>query len=1026
MGLRVPTTHAPASLDPEVAPNGTTPTASYMRRAADGMNSIATNHKKVVQLKCQRFSTLSLTASQPWPFYFRTGENTNSLRIWMGVVDTTSAGTDPTVTFTVYNATTGASVDAESFHYNGKNGPTIGQPHQVLNRTSLITLRLEGLEADTEYYCITGVANGFSLVYLLAVEGADLHADDEVTGVVDPTKFISDGPIYDEHIRDVLDAGDKHWRHGGCHYLTWNHPTANSGSVFATTYTNVDDGTTAVAATSLGYTLAASYHGHATTAAAGPGVKIAVKAIRTAGAGSLSVRLYDGTNAIEITGITTGGVGDWYTTTQTIPQTTTKWDVQAKVSAGGTTFDLYAVCVFAYDGGENGDAAFELAAEAGEWQWVDVATESVLSQRYAIHLLPLSTGSYAGGALGFGGSTSGGYDFNTGAAYRSPNGAPTGAETACRIYDRTTGDWITTGSLGTARSWAGACVLADGRILVSGGISSGGALLATAEIYDPVAGTWSATGSMVRARAGHTLTLLANGKVLATGGRCTSGATSESELWDAGTWGSAAAMPTVSGTVVDVIDHDAFLCDSDTKVVVINGHCSHGSPTYGRIFIYSVAGNSWTEGTISPTPASCMGVALLPSGKILAFGGNAGEYWAQGTDYTHTRIYNPTTNAWSTGAELDVSASGQPVSLAMAIKLDSGHVLRAFDYSGGSQSWLYNEDTDSWSAMMPTVELYDTENEFEGAQHAGSYSNGGRMGRNWCKLTDGSVLIYDTESVGAELFVPSDVEGVGGSAPIADPEDMLLGAVTYYYPGTKWDAVLALGPTKVGIVILNPASGPGYLATHLSPAGATFLDYQAQLADAVAAGIPIRAVYVTSNYRDRFGVQSDGIARDAANVSNVTDEIDTYVARYGVGASGITAVFCDEMSTLGDATDLSYYGTIKTHCDSLGLLLIQNPGSSFPESYAQNNLADIYMSFENSASAYASHTPKAWMANYPPSLFFHAIYNCPAGSYEATVDSARTKNVKYVWITDDVMSNPYDVNPTYLTGLATYIDEGNP
>ena len=101
--------------------------------------------------------------------------------------------------------------------------------------------------------------------------------------------------------------------------------------------------------------------------------------------------------------------------------------------------------------------------------------------------------------------------------------------------------WSTAGDMAIDRVGHHAIVLADGRVLVVGGISSGSANggydTRLAEIYDPSTNTWSLSGSTANGRTEHTATLLANGKVLVAGGEnaniCTNDVTSE--LYDPAT-----------------------------------------------------------------------------------------------------------------------------------------------------------------------------------------------------------------------------------------------------------------------------------------------------------------------------------------------------------------------------------------------------------------------------------------------------------------------------------------------------------
>jgi hypothetical protein len=76
--------------------------------------------------------------------------------------------------------------------------------------------------------------------------------------------------------------------------------------------------------------------------------------------------------------------------------------------------------------------------------------------------------------------------------------------------------------MGVPRAGHEATLLADGRVLVTGGHGSD----ARAEVYDPAAGSWSSAGSMSTARRDHAAALLANGSVLVCGG-----GTYAADLW---------------------------------------------------------------------------------------------------------------------------------------------------------------------------------------------------------------------------------------------------------------------------------------------------------------------------------------------------------------------------------------------------------------------------------------------------------------------------------------------------------------
>ena len=86
------------------------------------------------------------------------------------------------------------------------------------------------------------------------------------------------------------------------------------------------------------------------------------------------------------------------------------------------------------------------------------------------------------------------------------------------LFDPATDVFTPTAPMTAGREHLAASLLADGRVLVTGGYDAGGDPLASAELFDPATGKFAATGPMTVARADHTATLLADGRVLVVGG----------------------------------------------------------------------------------------------------------------------------------------------------------------------------------------------------------------------------------------------------------------------------------------------------------------------------------------------------------------------------------------------------------------------------------------------------------------------------------------------------------------------------
>src|SRR6266545_3864595 len=96
---------------------------------------------------------------------------------------------------------------------------------------------------------------------------------------------------------------------------------------------------------------------------------------------------------------------------------------------------------------------------------------------------------------------------------------------AVSVTASTTGTWTPAASMTVARTRHTATPLLDGRVLVVGTIATfpGGEARRTGEVYDPASNTWSPTRSLRIPRWRHTATLLADGTVLVAGGLSSGG-----------------------------------------------------------------------------------------------------------------------------------------------------------------------------------------------------------------------------------------------------------------------------------------------------------------------------------------------------------------------------------------------------------------------------------------------------------------------------------------------------------------------
>jgi N-acetylneuraminic acid mutarotase len=268
-----------------------------------------------------------------------------------------------------------------------------------------------------------------------------------------------------------------------------------------------------------------------------------------------------------------------------------------------------------------------------------------------------------------------------------------------------TGKWSTTGSMITARAEHTATLLRDGKVLVAGGVADSREeeALASAELYDPRTGTWTATGSMKRPRAQHTATLLADGRVLVAGGMCDgrfttgcpsdedpTGATAAAEIYDPGTgkWTATGDMTTQR------FYHTATLLDDGEVLVAGTEHAPDSILASTELF--DPGTGKWTATGDMITARTQQMATLLPGGRVLIAGGVGQVSPTAHGELTSAELYDPRSGKWAATGSMAAPRSSDPL-----IVLADGMVLKTGGAEPGdvmlASCELYGPSTGRWS-----------------------------------------------------------------------------------------------------------------------------------------------------------------------------------------------------------------------------------------------------------------------------------------------------------------------------------------
>lgn len=346
------------------------------------------------------------------------------------------------------------------------------------------------------------------------------------------------------------------------------------------------------------------------------------------------------------------------------------------------------------------------------------------------------------------------------------------------------------------RAYHTATTLANGKVLVSGGVSEGGTALNSLEIYDPTGDSWTLSGSTLATGVyHHTATLLGNGTVLIAGGLTTGGLGSVNTFYIYNP--TSDTITTTSSLIVHRARHRAVLLPNG-DVLLVGGY--NGATVVATTEIFSHIGITTAASGSMTRARQSFGLALIGTSptSIIAMGNAYGT-----TGNSSYEIYSIAGGTW--GAETTI-----PNNLVFEnkelITIPNGHVVGLYGYNSGTVTTSIGVTYDGTTFTSITADPLWTDSSAKWQIQTVPIANGSATIKNKV-VAIGGVYQNSTAFGFAPTATVEEYDEVGAIWTVPDPA--VSAGVTLTQSG------LSFARTNENIQEVTIPSGTNYTASSL-------------------------------------------------------------------------------------------------------------------------------------------------------------------------------------------------------------------